>query len=301
MRNRFRRSFRNSCLAILAILFSAIILVGIICRVPARLLSPKQPEETVETLFRGITYEREVRNSPRPMVIHIITVDLSAQGIGVLVTPGDLESSRPLEARTTSEYLQEFGLQLAVNGDAFSPWIDLGFIYYPFSGNNVDVYGLAASNGEIYSEATQNQPTLYISRATLASIDPQPSRNRIHNAISGTNLLIRNGAMRIEGLPHDVQPRTAIAINQSGTRLIIVVVDGRQPGYSEGASMLELAQILLDHRGYTGFNLDGGGSSTLVIQGENGEPQVLNSPIHQRIPGKQRPIGNHLGIFAREE
>jgi hypothetical protein len=46
------------------------------------------------------------------------------------------------------------------------------------------------------------------------------------------------------------------------------------------------------------MNLDGGGSSTLAVEGANGRPEVLNSPIHQRIPGRERPVGNHLGIFA---
>ena len=79
---------------------------------------------------------------------------------------------------------------------------------------------------------------------------------------------------------------------------MLFLIDGRQPSYSEGATLAELAQIILEYGGYNAVNLDGGGSSTLVIQNENGEPEVLNSPIHTRIPGRERPIANHLGIFA---
>ena len=67
-----------------------------------------QPEATKETLFNGIVYERIVRQEPRLMVIHVVTVDLKAEGIKVLVTPGDADSNRPLSARTTSEFLTNF-------------------------------------------------------------------------------------------------------------------------------------------------------------------------------------------------
>ena len=78
---------------------------------------------------------------------------------------------------------------------------------------------------------------------------------------------------------------------------ILVVVDGRQPFYSAGATFDELADILLAHGAHFGMSLDGGGSSTMVIEGENGEPVILNSPIDQRIPGRERPVANHIGIF----
>ena len=44
------------------------------------------------------------------------------------------------------------------------------------------------------------------------------------------------------------------------------------------------------------IELDGGGSATLVTEGEDGQPEVLSSPIHQRIPGRERPVANHLGV-----
>jgi len=47
----------------------------------------------------------------------------------------------------------------------------------------------------------------------------------------------------------------------------------------------------------TALNLDGGGSSTMVISTPAGA-RVLNAPIHTRIPMRQRPVGNHLGLYA---
>ena len=94
-----------------------------------------------------------------------------------------------------------------------------------------------------------------------------------------------------------LHPRTAIGINKNGRWVYIVVVDGRQPFYSNGATYQQLAEILQDLGAFNAMALDGGGSSTMVIQGENGEPIVLNSPIDNYIPGRERPVANHLGIF----
>jgi exopolysaccharide biosynthesis protein len=78
----------------------------------------------------------------------------------------------------------------------------------------------------------------------------------------------------------------------------MVVVDGRQPGYSEGASLMELAELMLEKGAFYAMNLDGGGSSSMVTAGKNGNARLLNSPIDQHIPGRERAVGNHLGIYA---
>jgi len=44
------------------------------------------------------------------------------------------------------------------------------------------------------------------------------------------------------------------------------------------------------------INLDGGGSSTMVVAGEDGTPQVINRPIHTGVPGRERPVANHLAV-----
>jgi exopolysaccharide biosynthesis protein len=96
-----------------------------------------------------------------------------------------------------------------------------------------------------------------------------------------------------------LQPRTAIGINRNGRYLYIIVVDGRQPFYSEGATFADLAKLLIDQGVFMGMSLDGGGSSTLVIEGKKGEPVLLNSPIDSYLPGRERPVGNHLGIYVK--
>ena len=256
-----------------------------------------QPSPLEKPLFRGVIYERDIRTQPRPMVIHILTIDLKEQGIKFLVTPGDPEADLPLSARTTSKFLNGFNLQIAVNGDGFTPWHSNTIIdYYPHKGDPIDVIGFASSKGVVYSEDTDNEPTLFISPTNQARINTQIGK--IYNAISGNLQIVKNGRV-IPGLSQVPEPRTVIALDRANRHLIIIVVDGRQPGYSDGATLEELAQIVIEKRGYNAINMDGGGSTTLVMEDKLGIPKLLNRPINQRIPNNQRPVGNHLGIYAK--
>jgi exopolysaccharide biosynthesis protein len=97
----------------------------------------------------------------------------------------------------------------------------------------------------------------------------------------------------------ELEPRTAIGINRNGRYLYLVVVDGRQSFYSAGATFVDLAELLIDQGAFAAMSMDGGGSSTLVVEGDNGQPTILNSPIDNYIPGRERPVGNHLGIYVK--
>ena len=265
-----------------------------------------QPKPINQTLYEGITYEREVRSEPRPMVIHTVTIDTKAPGISFLVTPGDAEEPLPLRARTTSQFLNEFDLQIAVNGDGFEPWYSNGFFsYYPHKGDPVAPIGFAASKGNNYSQETDDEPTLFISRTNKAHFNSPIGK--IYNAISGNLMLVVQGKSVINSTEASIiegdipQPRTALALDKTGRRIIIIVVDGRQPNYSQGATLSELAEIIISKGGHFGMNMDGGGSSTLVKAGGAGLSNLINSPIHQSVPLRQRPVGNHLGVYSSLE
>jgi hypothetical protein len=298
-KSRITNIFKVNFLAVTMAGF--ILVVGLACDLGAVIpqdIQIGQPEPSKQNLFTGITYERIVRQEPRLMIIHVVVIDLKANGIKVLVTPGDKDSDQPLSARTTSKFLSDFGMSIAINGDGFTPWRDLGPLgYTPHSGDGVSPWGFAASRGSIYSQDTDEEPTLYVYQNNKASMNGLVGK--IYNAISGNELLVWNGDP-VEGLnTNEAEPRTAVGLDRAGRRMIIVVVDGRQAGYSEGATLAEVAQILKDHKAFRGMNLDGGGSSTLVVRGDDGEPKLLNSPVHGGNPGTERPVGNHLGISAK--
>jgi exopolysaccharide biosynthesis protein len=69
-----------------------------------------------------------------------------------------------------------------------------------------------------------------------------------------------------------IAPRTAIGQRKDGT-ILFLVIDGRQPGYSIGATLLDIQNILFEQGAYTAVNLDGGSSTTLFYNGK-----VVNKP-----------------------
>ena len=257
-----------------------------------------------QKLYDGVTYRRIVRVFPRPMIAHMVTVDTKAKGISLFVTPADSKSDEPLKARTTSQFLDEFGVQVAINGDGFTPWWSHSPAdYYPHIGDPITPLGFSASNGEVYwsgenIEDVGIEPTLYISRRNGLAFNDRP--NRVYSAISGDRMLVQKGEIVADLDDEELDPRTAIGINRNGRYLYLVIVDGRQPLYSDGATFQELAELLRDQGAFFAMSMDGGGSSTLVTEGDDGLPRIMNSPIDNYIPGRERPVGNHLGIHINQ-
>ena len=70
----------------------------------------------------GVTYQRIVRYLPHSMVAHILVIDKKDGKPQFMVTPPDDVDGGALKARTTSQFLEEFDVQIAINGDGFFPW-----------------------------------------------------------------------------------------------------------------------------------------------------------------------------------
>lgn len=74
-------------------------------------------------------------------------------------------------------------------------------------------------------------------------------------------------------------PRTAVGVDATGRRVFLVTVDGRRSGHSNGTSLPDLAQLLIDKGASSAINLDGGGSTTMVTsQPGSYIPQLVNWP-----------------------
>ena len=259
------------------------------------------PVPVKEQIMKGVTYMRIVRYFPHSMIAHVLVIDKKAGELQFMVTRPDAVDGGAIKARTTSQFLEEFGVQIAINGDGFFPWWSRSPVdYYPHVGDPVTPNGFTASYGDRYADGLQDinpEPTLYISRRNELTFNKPP--NKIFHALSGDRMLIQGGEVIPDLDATEIDPRTAIGTNRNGRYTYLVVVDGRQPFYSEGATFDELAGLLKELGAFYAMSLDGGGSSTMVIEGEDGTPVILNSPIDSYIPLRERPVANHLGIYVK--
>lgn len=257
------------------------------------LARPPRSDKT-DTLYQGISYTRTALEIPRPVMLHVVEVDLTAPGVGFFVTPAEVDGS--YRGRTTADFLAEFDLQLAINANFYRANFRQPDLLAPIS--------TVISQGIIQVDHQPDWAALCLhnQQATITS-GSCPAGTR--DAIAGNVVLVENGQvvnltrLNFPGRRNQLElaPRTVVATDETGSRLWLIVVDGRQGQYSEGLTLPELAELVAGLGVYRALNLDGGGSSTLVIDGWL-RPQTLNSPIHSRIPTRQREIPVHLGLYA---
>lgn len=188
---------------------------------------------------------------------------------------------------TTSAIADENGALLAVNGD-----------YYGFRDN-----GFVLRNGILYrgnARETGNDQCLVIDGNGDFKIiyegeteAQQLSESGVWQAFSFGPALVEDGIVIVDssdevGQAKKSNPRTAIG--QVGPlHYIIIVSDGRTEE-STGLSLLQLAREFADRGCTAAYNLDGGGSSTMVFQG-----QVVNHPANGR-KSKERAVSDIVYI-----
>ena len=251
-------------------------------------------------LFEGITYRREVHEEPWPYLVHVVQIDLMAPGIDVQVASGSAERNDfETTAYTVSDFLADNGLQLAVNAHYFYPFREkTPWDFYPHSGDRVNVVGQAIAEGTTYSTPRPGWPALCFAEDNRARVAVGGSCVAgTQHAIAGSELLVMKGkpvAPSGKDLPY---ARVAVAIDDPGEQLWLIVVDGKQPHYSQGVTLTQLGQIAIELGTDSAINLDGGGSTTLAMETLEG-PTVLNAPIHTRLPLRERPVATQLGFRA---
>lgn len=128
----------------------------------------------------------------------------------------------------------------------------------------------------------------------------EPDIGHIANVVGGGGMILRGGQPVSDSTNVEEKisvaflrarhPRTFVAINQDTTKLLLCTVDGRQET-SIGMSFQEMADFLLSIGGWHAVNLDGGGSTTMVVNGV-----IVNSPSDKT---GERPVANTLQIIKR--
>jgi exopolysaccharide biosynthesis protein len=153
------------------------------------------------------------------------------------------------------------------------------------------VNGPAVTDGRVWSTSTNPWPCLVVHKdrkVTIETLDqPAPDDWEV---VAGNTLLVQDGT----AVPHKSKtrhPRTVVGLDKGGTRLVVMVVDGRKPGIAVGMSYEELATEMIRLGCYQALNLDGGGSSVMAVR-DGSSFHILNQPTD----GHERAVANVLGI-----
>ena len=250
-----------------------------------------EPAATLKA--HGLHYELQEIKEPRVNRIHVLRVDLQAGKIKPAVVVGaDPDGDGPAETALTSP------LKLAA-GPAVVAFINTNpWDSFPneqgrrnrrwFAGQPVDISGLASSSGTIRSPTQSHAASVWFDgtgrlRLGVASgSDQKPAEEeRLTEGVAGFGLVMKAGKL-VVGEGGSVHPRTAIGVDRTGKTAWLVVVDGRQRGFSEGVNLHELGLQMKQLGCWDAMNMDGGGSSVMGLLNEEGKMEVFNSPSDRR-------------------
>jgi hypothetical protein len=173
-------------------------------------------------------------------------------------------------------------------------------VWYP--GRPVDISGLAASEGVIRSRPLPGYVSVWRDKSGKHEMGAfKGNLDIVEEGFGGFQQIVSNGA-RVANNDTSLHPRTGVGFDKARDLMWFVVVDGRQPGYSEGMTTVELADLLLELGCWDASNLDGGGSSILAF-GQDGKKALTtaNRPSDRVLGGFSvaRPLP--MAVIVREK
>jgi hypothetical protein len=281
--------------------------------------------------YAGVSVLTRTETSPRQVRLHVAQVDLAVPGVRLALT-GPAGPSEVLR-RTTRDAVLDAGAQLGVNGHFFLPFPsaspEAGLIGIAASDGRV--FSAFESPAQSYA-LVADAPGLNIdsrNRASVVRRDPNAADGtrvsgvaELWTTVSGSAQIVTDGVVTIPTYRDAAHPdglltpggpgqysnerswyealnaRMAIGVSQDGRTLTLVGVDAR--GGSLGLTVREVADMLVrDYGVYQALNLDGGGSTSMVlVDPDTGEAKVLTTSADGPLG---RAVGSSLLIFAQRK
>jgi hypothetical protein len=277
-------------------------------------------------LFKGIdhavgTNDPNVSgNFSSLQVVRCVRVDLTDPDVRLFSTPqapGSALESRETLTLSVPHFLAQNQLQVACDANFY--YANPGGSDPTSEGLPCDVFGLEISSGTVVSAqttadavgdpryasvlfATNNRPSI-----VFVNLPPGTNTTGIYTAITGYYPIVSNGVNIAsaaatsypDSFIHQAQPRTAYGLSRDNRYLYLMTIDGRQSGYSDGASDTETAYWMMQFGGWNAVNMDGGGSTALYMADSTGNPVALNHSSYLAGYGRERYIGSHFGVYAK--
>ncbi len=244
------------------------------------------------TIAPGIRYITLNTGTPAgPVTVDVLEIETSDENVTVKTAlAGSFES---FGLAPVSELVSRSGAIAGVNG-----------VFHASDGTPL---GLIIADGRLKSLPIMARTAMGITRDgrilidnvsvdTAGNLIPDWLGEGVVYAVGGGPRLVRDGEVNVtsgeEQFKADVAtgraPRTAVGVTDDG-KLLLVAVTGRQAYHSIGVTLEELANITLELGAKDAMNLDGGGSSTMVVR-----DYVMNTPSD----GRERKVADAILVFA---
>jgi exopolysaccharide biosynthesis protein len=165
------------------------------------------------------------------------------------------------QGQTVTDICKNYGAVLGINAS--------GFVDYNGKGNGKSPIGLEISEQTIYSSADggKNQIVGFDNDNNL-QVGYDLDINNLRDAVEFYPVIVLNGEKNTSGsFGLGLQPRAAIGQTKDKSTLFLII-DGRQVGYSLGATVSDCADILVNYGAYNALNLDGGSSASMTYMGK---------------------------------
>jgi exopolysaccharide biosynthesis protein len=253
----------------------------------------------------GIVCYSEVSTNP-PQRLFVAQVDLTNPHLHLRVAPGGPDPDGDGEWVTTlmepTKVADREHFLLVVNGDFFlakNTRDAEGTNSHYHAGQWARPEGPAVTDGKTWSTSANARPCLVIHKDHTITIEllATPAADD-WEVIGGGPVLVRNGLSVIPPAnpAHKREarnPRTVVGLDASGTKLTLLIVDGRKKGVAIGMLFDEMAKEMIRLGCTEAINLDGGGSSVLAVRdAATGNMKILNQPTD----GHERAVADVLGI-----
>ena len=154
-------------------------------------------------------------------------------------------------------------------------------------GNGGSAQGLVVKDGEKLSSwmGGNGSKAIGFDKKNQLNVETYDAKTVFRDAVEFKPLLVLDGEKVVSGSAGwGIQPRSALGQTDDG-QVLLLVVDGRQPGYSIGCTMGDLADVMLRYDAEQAVNLDGGSSSIMYYNGRKiTKPSAGDKENGRRLP-----------------
>ncbi len=240
--------------------------------------SGTRPErEERETVADGVEYTHYFCKNKEGAPVHVFSLSVDTEKATIYTgTPEDGYMGVGVRAKVPQmiDAAVKNGVNVvaAMNGDFFDMFGDA----HPA--------GLCVKNGRVIANEDSKRYFLGAKKdgtPVIASLAETPALLReLEHAVSGLQLIVKDGRINdwspLEPFAYVRHPRTAAGVTKDG-KILLLEVDGRIPDYSNGATLVDLAKMMIALGADRAVNLDGGGSSVTYTK-EGGRFVLRSNP-----------------------